>query len=507
MIEPASTAEELREETQAMSSSQLDHLRLLAKNNLYFMSKGVLGFNDVNKATHGAFCKFMENEQYLRKMALMPRFHLKTTIATEADSIRLACKSEGDARILIANEVLQNSIDIIGAIQGHFEHNELLRQLFGNLIPSRFSGPGIQWSSVKGVRLLRKHSYKEPTFLPIGVGGAVTSKHFTRIKCDDLIGLEAKRSPATMKQAKDWNNNIESLVVGALQTWIDWIGTRWMRNDLYGYIMQQYADELKVFRRSVVEDGEIIFPAKITRKFLEQLQKTPDVYFSQFMNNPVSAEAMDFDEDDLRYFVLDGQKVRFMGDEGRPDYWSIESLDRVVAVDPNSGKPNAPDESSIGVLGRAPDERDFTLEIFNGRPDPTKFIDTLYDLCMKWRPRVVGIEEAGQQNTLHYFKEKMREHGVYFRVEPLKPGNRDKEYRIRTALHPRISTRMLYLQKRQTDAIMQLINFPDTDLKDIADVLAYGEMLLKTPEDLSELEEAAEAEDFILRTRNKMTGW
>jgi hypothetical protein len=45
--------------------------------------------------------------------------------------------------------------------------------------------------------------------MTIGVGGAITGFHFTRIKGDDLIGIEAARSPAKMKEAIDWTDNIE----------------------------------------------------------------------------------------------------------------------------------------------------------------------------------------------------------------------------------------------------------------------------------------------------------
>lgn len=512
MIELPQSEDELAEEVSGMSSDRKEHLRELCKENLFFLTKAVLGHKDVNIRTHGAFCRFFEDDSAFRRMALMPRLHLKTTIATEADAIRCALKSNGEDRILIANEVLKNAQDIVGVINKHFEENKILRALFSDLIPPRFSGPGVTWSNSAST-LIRPRPYKEPTFMAIGTGGAAVSKHFTRIKGDDLIGLEAFQSPAEMAHAIEWIDNMEGLIVGADQTWIDWIGTRWAKNDAYGHVMKKYGSRLRVFRRKIREPNpesgelEIIFPEKVNMEQIELLMKTPHIFAAQYENDPTSELSLDFDAGNLREYTFgpDGEiEYRVFGQKVS---WPRKFLHIVIAVDPNSGSKTSEDEAAISVVGMAPDRRVFLLESYNGRPDPSGFVDKIYELALKWRPSVIGIEKAGQQNTRHYFFLKCQEHGVFFRLEDLKPENKEKDERIRTALQPIINARQLYLLKSQTAARQQIGDFPNTTLKDVVDSIAYSIRLLRKPDDPEELEAANEAAELVLATRNQKTGW
>lgn len=501
MTLPASH-DELMEEVRSYSESQLDYIRELACNNLFFMAKGVVGYKDVNLHTHGAFCKFFEDDRYDRRMGLMPRLHLKTSIATECDSIRIACKTRGDARILIVNEILKNAQDIMGTIKAHFEQNELLRLLFAELIPERFSGPGVTWSS-EGATLLRKMPYKEPTFMPLGVGGAAVSKHFTHIKKDDLIGLEAYQSPATMRRAIEWEDNSEALMVGEGLTWVDWIGTRWAKNDLYGHVIQQYGDRLRVFRRKIIENGERIFPERISWRQIELLKKKPMIYAAQYENDPLGDMALDFQYHLVREFRFDNEgDVVFEGGK-----WAREVLDVVLSVDPNSGSKTAEDEAAISAVAMAPDEKVFVLESFHGRPTPSEFIDRLFEMAKKWRPRVIGIEKAGQQNTRHYFEKKMHKERVLFRVEDLKPENKDKDERIRNALEPLISSRKFFVLPGSKALREQVKHFPNLDLKDVIDSVAYSIRLLKRPLDFEQHKRNRDAAKMILASRNTVTGW
>jgi phage terminase large subunit-like protein len=502
---------ELIEEVEGMSSQKIEHLRRVACENLYFMAKGVLGHKDVNPGTHGAFCRFFEDDSWFRRMGLMPRLHLKTTIATESDSIRLACKTGGEARILIANEILGNAQDIVKVIMKHFEEGRMLRTLFPELIPSRFSGPGVTWST-SGATLVRPTPYKEPTFLPIGTGGAAVSKHFTHIKGDDLIGLEAYESPAAMKHAITWIDAMEGLIIGANETWIDWIGTRWAKNDAYGYIIAQYGPRLRVFRRKIHEpdhtgEEQIIFPGKITWEQIYQLMKNPAMFAAQYLNDPLSEMALDFNAENLRYFDFNERGDVVFREYNRIVTWPRNLLHIVLTCDPNSGSKTSEDEAAASVVGMAPDGNVFVLDSFHGRPSPEEFVDQIFGMAKRWRPSKVGIEQAGQQNTLFYFTKKCRENDVYFMIEPLKPENKEKDRRIRTALQPLVATRKLYVLRSQTSLIQQISDFPNTTLKDVIDSVAYAPRLLRKPEDAEELEEADDARQLVLATRNQLTGW
>jgi hypothetical protein len=510
-----STEQELLEEAKGFSAGQLAHLRQRALNQVYFMARGVLGHRDVNLSTHGEFCRMLdirdpEHPLYRdRRMYLMPRRTLKSTIATEADSLRIGLRDPDNERILIANEVVSNAIGFVTAIMGYCEKNDLLRLLFADRIPSRFTGPGVKWSATDGASLVRKTSWKEPTWFPIGVGGAAVSKHFSRIKCDDLIGEKAYYSDTELKSAIGWVDLIEGLVISEHETIIDFIGTRWRRRDLYQRVMKNYGEDMLVFRRKLFEemvDGtkQIIFPGKFSWKWIErEMRQKPAIFFAQYMNDPISEELTDFGEESLRYYrVADDGSFLVEGQR-----WTREVLDVVMTCDPNSGSKTAPDEAAICVSAMTPKDQILVLHSWGGRPDPDEYVDEIFKAAMQWRPRVIGIEKAGQQNTIHYLKKKMREERVYFNVQEVHHKNQEKTARIRQALSTPTSEHKLFLRRSQSELRQQILDFPDVENDDRIDSLAYGAQLWRRPYGEEQLKENDEAVAKISRARNKRTGY
>lgn len=501
------TPSEAMEQYRALPSEQVKLLRKRAQNSVYFMAKGVMGYKDVNEHTHGRFCRSLVDEDSDRDLFLMPRGHLKSSIGTEADSVRIAVNDPDNARIVIINEVLQNSIDFLNTIKLQFQQNELLRFLFPELVHPRFTGPGINWSQVSAT-LPRRSTWKEPTWLAIGVGGAVTSKHFSHIKADDLIGLEAKRSKAELLKAISWNANIESLAIDAFSTKIHWIGTRWGKNDLYADIIRRYGEDLRVFTRKAIEEGRIIFPEKYSWKFYRRLmEESPDIWAAQYMNDPTSDVALDFDSANLRYFKWDSAGNVVYKDKGQLQRWNWTELDRVITCDPNSGSKTAPDYAAIVVSGQAPDEKAFVLKTYARRDDPSDYVDAIFELALRWRPRVIGIEQAGQQNTIHHFEKKMKREGVYFNVVPLKHMNRVKEERIRTSLEPIVASRELFVLHSQSELIEQIKNFPDVTNDDVIDALAYAVELWRPGIKAEAAATNRKIVKRLLAQRNPLTGY
>lgn len=495
--------QELHEELKGLDSTTMRHMRERAQKQLYFMAKGVMRYRDVNQRTHGDFCRFFQSEERDRRLGLMPRGHLKSSIATEADSVRIAVDDPEETRILIVNEILGNSQDFLKTIRQQFEKNALLRTLFPELVLDRFSGPGVQWSS-EGATLPRTTTYKEPTWMAAGTGAAVTSKHFTRIKADDLIGLEAKKSPAVLRAAIAWNRNIESLAVNAYDTIIDWIGTRWLKNDLYGDIIQRYGDRLATFHRKVHYDGELIFPEKYNWEFLTTIMETtPDVWYAQYLNDPQSELSSDFDASNLQYYRFDndGNVV------SRGEKYHYTELDRVVTVDPNGGEKTAQDEATVHCSGLAPSDNAYVLASKGGRWSPSELVDITFEQCRRWRPRVVVIERAGQQNTRHYFEKKCRDEGMYFLVKDGKHGNQNKEDRIRTALEPVIATQRLFVLRSQSSLIEQIKDFPDLRNDDYVDGLSYAVDEWRKPMSMEQQSTNRDKVLMMLKQRNPITGY
>lgn len=497
--------EELLEEVSGLSVTDTAYLKEQAKTDLYLLCLGVLGYKDMQPELHGIGAKFIQNQPKRRRLILWPRAHLKTTEFSVGHSLQLGLADPDNARVLIASETATLAEKILLEIKGHFEKNRVLRSLFPELLPPRFSGPGVTWRN-DAASLIRRTAHKEPTWSALGVGGASVGAHYTNIKCDDLIGLEALRSPAAMSRAIQWLDYLEPLLVNQHTDVIDWIGTRWSKTDLYNHLMLNYGDELAVTTRSAIENGQIIFPALHTWEEYERIQRTnPSLWYAQYENNPVSAGKSDFPIESLRTYRFNHDESEVVTQEGKR--WQVEELDRVLTADPNSGSLVAPDEAAISVQGVSPDDEVFVLDSWGGRVSPSAFVDEIYRRARRWNVRVVGIEKAGQQNTDHYFQLKMEKEGRSFRVEPLNPQKRHKEDRVRAAVEPLVRSGLLYLLPSQTGLRKQLGDFPDCILWDEVDALAYGPDLWRKGVKREDLERRTDVRKKLMSLRNRITGY
>lgn len=502
------TDSELLEEVNGLSAEDRETLREEALCNLYFFAKGVLGFKDINKLFHGRFCAFLQQEDKKRRLGLAPRGHLKSSIAVTAHSSQLALKNPSHERILLISETSTLAKKSLGEIKGHFEHNRVLRSLFSELLPERFSGPGVVWRD--DAAKLPANLWKDPTWQALGIGGAVVGSHFTRIKPDDIIGFEAIKSAVKMQEAKDYISNIEPLLDSPVSDIIDFTGTRWSRNDVYGKIIEDYGKSLGIFTMGPVvldaDGNERIFEAKYSWAEYERIQRiNPAQWAAQFENNPLTTLNSDFPIESLRsyQFSKDGEGVVL--ETGKK--WQIDELDRCLTADPNSGSVTAPDCAAISVQGVSPDREVVVLESWGKRCSPSDLVDAIYEKARRWKVRVVGIEKAGQQNTHHYFGLKAEQENYNVRVEALAPRGRHKEDRVRSAVEPLIRSGLLYVLPSQRALRQQIGEFPDCLLWDELDAFSYGPEIWRKGEKKEEVERRSGVVEKLLAMRSAVTGY
>lgn len=492
------------EELQGSTTSEIEDMRLLAQTSTFFLGKGILGYDQIDEYAHAELCNFMDycDEQY--RMVLMPRGHLKSTICTITDSVRLAVKNPEHERILIVNEVYENACAFLLELKHHWENRPMLRRLFPELVPEKFIGPGSWWSTDEAC-LRRSSPYKEATWTAMGALGSAQSKHFSTIKGDDLIGEKAKKSRSVMLGVINWNASVKGLLDNLRTSRIDWIGTRKTIGDMYEDVMNKYK-RLAIFIREPIENGEPIFPLKYSLEaLLEIAEQEPEVWYHDFLNNPIGKGGRDWSTGALRFFELTerGNVIYQHHLTEQWKTWDLRELDIVITVDPNSGKQFAPDKAAIVVHGVSPDRQIFVLDSWSDRPSPSGLVERVWETCCRWRPRTVGIEDAGQQNTAHYFEQKCIEEGRSFHVTPLSHKNKEKDVRIRGALDGPIKARRLYLQNKQLVLKSQIELFPQLAEHnwDELDSLSYGPEVYSIGETLKDRARAKDAAKRLLAAR------
>ena len=288
-------------------------------NDLFFASAVVLGYANrfaLEEATHLLPCRFLERRTGIpeidtapMQLVLWPRETGKSTIATRAHAIQLACGNPNIA-ILIANEKAETAEAFLSDIKDQFEHNELLRALFPEVIPPDFKA--VTWNNAEA-SLRRKVARPESTFETIGVGGTKTGKHYDVIICDDLISNEAMENARAgqwliMDRVNRWTTRLRPLLSSSARPFphIRFIGTRWWANDTYDFIEKTFGHEgaprpyllrmkladgasavrtiyrvgdLAVMKIAAIEGGQAVFPKIHPMEKLQRMrQENPEEF-------------------------------------------------------------------------------------------------------------------------------------------------------------------------------------------------------------------------------------
>jgi len=479
-FEQANYAAETGDHSQRSEEVRLN-LRMQAQRSTFFMAKGIVGFHDLTPTLHGVMCNWIESPT-TRKLGLVPRDHLKTSVWTIADTVRLIAANP-NVRLLIANETATNASHFLRRIQAVFERATLFRWLFPELIPDIGK---TKWSESE-MLVPRTKDYPEATVEIMGVGGAVVSRHYNMIKLDDLVGKEASESVDVMKKTIDWYLYCESLLEKPIDP-IETYGTRWTHKDLYAWIMEHERDIDIFHRKAVYKDGTTLWPERFPLNELLRIKhKIGNFKFScQYQNEPFDPESLTFDPGWLRYYELEGWEADGEGTVtlrivGQPKPSKVVP---VILVDPAISEKNYAARSAVVCAGLDEVERVMVLESWADRCQPLKMIDKIFEMAARWDPMCVVVEGVAYQRALKGFIEaECMRRGKWLNVREVRPGSKEgKETRIR-GLQPYAERGRLWIRRSTSQVMVEEFEaFPLGDTVDVLDALSYGPQVWVTPE-------------------------
>ena len=157
--------------------SQIEEYKDLCKDSLYFLCKRVLGYDDWDDV-HTELEIFMKKAA-LRKLILLPRGHLKSSIVTKGYTIqRILCNP--NVRVLIANEVWDNARKMLFEIKELLTTKSDLPHFFGRFDTFR-------WNADEIVVRQREKALSAPTVGTTGVEAEVTSLHYDCLHPDTKV--------------------------------------------------------------------------------------------------------------------------------------------------------------------------------------------------------------------------------------------------------------------------------------------------------------------------------
>lgn len=291
---------------------------------LFYLAYGALGLTRLTQSLHLPVCKWLTKIPAYRKLLLLPRDHLKTSMMRSLSihillqeretNIYFPGKAGEETRILYAGETATNAEHQIGWIENQFEGNQILRGFWPHKIWLNPRKEAKKWNSKEFV-LKRGMDFPEASMEAIGVGGAVTGRHYDVMQKDDLISFAAANSPVVMREKGEWHKTSRSLLDDP-ERGLEFItGTHWAPGDIYDDMLGN-DDSIEPMVMAAVEGGKPIFPEMFSLKTLARLEKElGPLYSLLYMNTAVDPALTDFKPEDFRFFKWEGGILVFGGDE------------------------------------------------------------------------------------------------------------------------------------------------------------------------------------------------
>lgn len=289
--------EALAEQTVEASGLDLPALRKAAEESLYLFAKGVLGFDWLDKDVHVPICDRLEDVTRNRKIIVLPRGWLKTTICSIAFPIWLSVKRP-NIRVLITQNSHANACKKLSVIAQQWETNPILRAMYPELLPNRSS----TWKA-DSLCLTRTATFPESTYEAAGTSTKVVSRHYDVVIEDDTVapdfdelGVESLApTHDDVQKAIGWHRtNVLPLLNNPSTDLVLIVGTRWYDQDLIRWVMDN-EPQYEVLTRACKEDadgkpdvnGTITYPSRFNQDTLDGLEAALGPYM--YSCNPAEA--------------------------------------------------------------------------------------------------------------------------------------------------------------------------------------------------------------------------
>ena len=469
-----------------------DEIRARTEASLYDFGWDVLDYKAMHEPLHrDQVCSFLQTWRPGKfiKVLLVPREHLKSTIATltlplwvwtlDPDKHDFPCGV--NTRFLLAHGKLASAVDYGREIKDHIRNNEVLRWAYPEIIPPQTASH--LWLQDK-FNINRTRFDKTPSMVMGGVGASVVGKHFDWLIFDDLILSEDDvATPEARARTLLYFRQCMALVRRGGRVLV--VGTRWHHDDYYSLLTDPEGPYRNVVDFLCLSSGfydrdPIFPPSEMVPQCgfdMERLQQKLDAmglrdFTAQYENNPRPDAAASFREEDIRRFRLDL-------DGTVP---TTKALRFFTAVDPNRSVETRNDPCAIVTAAIDQDGDIWVVDITRGHPSGSQIIEWIRAHVLKWQPESVIVETNNYQLQLvHWMEEDQITNSVYYPIIEAKRGPKQRKFTRITALQPMVERGQLHvlLGTDFDQLVHELVNFgvaKNDDLPDaLADIYQYGE--------------------------------
>lgn len=526
--------EEAHEENlRALISVQKERLKRHYRTDLFDFAKFCLGYDWLEDEVHRPLCQILmdiyygktkgkEAQNLLRFLILMWRGSLKTTIISVAFPIWILVQNDPphartsdweppqsfnrkkgyDQRILLGQEIDKNVIKYHKTIQGHFEKNPNLINIFGELAPSkRVKGTWTNFQS--NVTWRQDIKAKEANITCCSLEGSINSGHYDLALMDDICSDKQMNNVEQIEKVHRFLALLMPIMEIALKeddamedragSVLVWSGVRWDDNDPAGLIKREQAHlwhiwECPVYRDIVVGGQDVrvyAWPRRFGEAQVNELRSSmpPDEFAKHYLLDPIDRATAVFRDD---YFSDDTLFTLASDPLHRREF--LRDMSVYVVSDPAVSKEKHGCYAAILTVGVDRKGHFWILDAFRKKGvQPTDFINEAVRQWQEWGAVLIGVEEEGIGKIYQPFMDLMAATSDAHLppLWPLKTNQRSKDYRI-MGLEPYARAKRIHLQRRNPvhlEIREEFLRFRPQkgSIRDAIDAAAYIVDLVRVP--------------------------
>jgi phage terminase large subunit-like protein len=384
---------------------------MLARQDLYFLLRYLLNRADMEHPWLLARCQEVQTSPD-GFLDLWARGHYKSTIITYAKTIQDILGSHGEdplpeykgleLTVGFFSHTRPIAKAFLRQIKYEFENNELLLDLFPDVLYRNPEAQSPRWSEDNGLVVRRRTNPKEATLEAWGlIDGQPTGKHFNVLVYDDVVTRASVSNPDMIRKTTEaWEL---SLNLGDRAPRKRTIGTRYHFADTYRTLMEREAviPRLHPGTSDGTLTGPPVFltPAEFSQKVREM---GPYAASSQLLLNPIADSLQTFKREWLRYY----------GDAGG---W--RAMNRVLICDPANEKKKDSDWTAMAVMAKGPDQNLYLLDGIRDRLSIKERAAAYIGLHRRWKPQRSVYEKYGIQTDIEYIKTIQDRDNYRFEIE------------------------------------------------------------------------------------------
>ena len=439
------------------SERTIGRYRKLAKSDLFYFARNVLGYDKLTERVHRPVCEKLQDLALKRVLICMPRTFFKSTLGSVAYPLWRAV-GDPNVTILIAMNTELNAKQKLREIRSHVERNQLFGKLFPEIIPDFNSTP---WGEL-AASVRRTVERGTCTWEAAGAGAAVMSRHYDEIVEDDLVtirrdeitGDEIVASREGIERGIAWHRMSHSMLNDQKKGRIINIGTRQAAKDLILFLLET-SDEFAA--NSVMlkaeQDGQPTFPEYYDEKVLKSLKRSlgSNVYSLWYLNEPIDPQEIVFKICEDHFY--DPRSV------------NLDGLPHFTGVDLAVSHERRASYTALITVAVTPDNRRYVRDIRYGHFSPLETIDLLFAIHTMYHPQAIGIESVSYQAFLpRLMPYLMRERGQMLQLRELPRDTTVAKEQRNMALQPWLENRagglpMLLLPRGAKELVHELEDF------------------------------------------------